>query len=152
HRRHLRQGGAAAPRPGGRAGMSREEHAMSKANDRFVERFGPWALVTGASSGIGAELARALAARGLHLVMPARRAARLDELAAELRQRHGVTVEVVAVDLARPDFLGPLAAACAERDVGLVVSNAGFGKKGAHHEIAAEELTAMLMVNCHAPM
>jgi len=121
-------------------------------SDRFADRYGPWALVTGASSGIGAALARALAARGLNLVITARRTSLLDALADELRRERRIAVDVVGVDLARPDFLAPLLAACADRDIGLVVSNAGFGLKGEHHRLPAEQLTAMLMVNCHAPM
>ncbi len=117
----------------------------------FARRYGPWAVVTGASSGIGAEFARQLAARGINLVITARRTALLEQLAAELRGT-GVQTEVVATDLAQPDFLGPLLAACADKDIGLVVSNAGFGLKGLHHELDGERLTAMLNVNCHAPM
>jgi len=116
----------------------------------FAQRFGPWALVTGASSGIGEQFARELAARGVSLILAARRTALLDALAAELRGR--VAVETVGVDLARPDFLPPLLDACAGRDVGLVVSNAGFGLKGEHHRLDAEQLLAMLHVNCAAPM
>ncbi len=118
----------------------------------FRKRFGPWALVTGASSGIGAAFARELAARGLDVVVTARRADRLDQLASELRAAHDVRVEVVALDLERPDFIEPLVRACADRDVGLVVSNAGFGLKGEHHTLDGARLTGMLNVNCHAPM
>jgi short-subunit dehydrogenase len=117
----------------------------------FRARYGPWALVTGASSGIGEAFARALAARGLDLLVTARRAGRLEALAAELRAAHGVRVEVLALDLADPGFSEPLAAACAGRDLGLVVSNAGFGVKGEHHTLPAAELRAMLTVNTLAP-
>jgi short-subunit dehydrogenase len=118
----------------------------------FAHRYGPWALVTGASSGIGAAMARALAARGLSLIVAARRAAHLEALAAELRTAHGVEVVVAAIDLTRVDAAEALVAACGERDLGLVVSNAGFGLKGDHHTLDRAALTAMLMVNCHAPM
>ena len=120
--------------------------------DDFLDRFGPWALVTGASSGIGAEFARELAARGLHVVISARRADRLEQLAGELRHARGTQVEVVPLDLERPDFIEPLLRACADKDVGLVISNAGFGLKGEHHALDAARLTAMLNVNSHAPM
>ncbi|HEY2517728.1 MAG TPA: SDR family NAD(P)-dependent oxidoreductase [Polyangiaceae bacterium] len=119
---------------------------------RFLKSYGPWALVTGASSGIGGELARSLAARGLHLVLTARRVPELEALAAELRAKHGVEVRVVGLDLAQQDFLGPLISACEGIDLGLLVANAGFGLKGEHHTLDPARLTAMLNVNCHAPM
>jgi short-subunit dehydrogenase len=118
----------------------------------FAHRYGPWALVTGASSGIGEAFARLLAARGIHLVVTARRANLLSALASELSRAHGVEVLPIAVDLAQPDFIGPILAACEGKDIGLVVSNAGFGLKGEHHTIEASQLVAMLNVNCNAPM
>lgn len=119
--------------------------------DDFKRRFGPWALVTGASSGIGEQFARQLAERGFDLVVTARRADLLDRLARELRARHGVQVEAVPADLAGSGFLDPILRACADRDVGLVVSNAGFGLKGALQSNDAAQLEAMLRVNCLAP-
>jgi short-subunit dehydrogenase len=121
-------------------------------DDALKHRYGPWALVTGASSGIGAEMARELAAHGLDVIITARRASLLQALADELSRAHGVKVEVVALDLAQPDFMSTLVSACAGKDIGLVVSNAGFGLKGEHHQLDADRLTAMLNVNCHAPM
>ena len=66
----------------------------------FVDRYGPVAVVAGASEGLGAAFAETLAARGLHLVLLARRAELLAELAAKITAAHGVTVQVIAVDLA----------------------------------------------------
>jgi short-subunit dehydrogenase len=87
------------------------------------------ALVTGASSGLGSEFARRFAERGADLVLVARRAGRLEELAAELRTAHGVTVTVVPFDLARPDAGRALRAELDARSlsVHLLVNNAGFG-------------------------
>jgi len=121
----------------------------------FAAKYGPWALVTGASSGIGERFARALAARGVSLVITARRASLLEALATELRKAHGVEVQVVALDLADPSehgIVAPLLAACGDKDIGLVVSNAGFGLKGEHHALDPASLMAMLHVNCNAPM
>jgi short-subunit dehydrogenase len=120
--------------------------------DEFRRRFGPWALVTGASSGIGAAFAHELAARGLHLVITARRLSLLESLAQELQQRYGVSVQAIGLDLANPEFIRPLLEACAGKELGLVVSNAGFGLKGEHHRQPRERLSAMLAVNCHAPL
>jgi short-subunit dehydrogenase len=118
----------------------------------FAEKYGPWAVVTGASSGIGEQFARQLAAAGLHVVVVARRAERLENLAEELRAGGDVEVETLALDLSRPDFLEPLLAACLGTDIGQVVSNAGAGLKGPHVEASPEKLVAMLDLNCRAPI
>jgi uncharacterized protein len=117
----------------------------------FVERFGPWALVTGASSGIGKELASLLAARGLNLVITARRRDRLEQLAATLSKAHNVRVEVVEADLTHQDFMEPLLQATMGKDIGLVVSNAGFGFKGLHHNQDRKRLIDLINVNVLAP-
>lgn len=87
------------------------------------------ALITGASSGLGAEFARQLAATGADLVLVARDAAALERLAAELRDAHGTACEVLAADLTSPDGLGAVEARLADptRPVGMLVNNAGFG-------------------------
>jgi short-subunit dehydrogenase len=118
----------------------------------FLSTYGPWAVVTGASSGIGEQFVRKLAAEGLGLVLVARRAERIQSLAAELRGQHRVEVHPLPLDLSRPGFLEPLLCACEGRDVGLVVSNAGAGMKGPHHQAPPEQLAAMLDLNCRAPL
>src|SRR5512135_3064069 len=72
--------------------------------------FGPWAIVTGASSGIGKEFARQLAASGLNLVLVARRLSLLEELGSQLANQFGVHYRAVGVDLTEPDFLDTLEA------------------------------------------
>ncbi len=116
----------------------------------FVERYGPWALVTGASAGIGAEFARQLAARGLNLVLLARREQRLNDLAKGLRTEHNIEVCVVAADLARHDFVDNLLAAIGSSDIGLLVNNAGFGLTGDFyaHDLGRE--LELFDVNCRA--
>lgn len=92
------------------------------------ELAGKRALVTGASSGIGADIARSLAARGADLVISARRADRLEQLAAELRASHQVAVDVVPTDLGTADGARTLwERATQSRGVDVLVNNAGFG-------------------------
>ena len=111
-------------------------------------------LITGASSGIGAALARAFAARGRHLVLSARRQERLEALAAELRAAHGVAVEVVVADLARPDGAATLLAELQRRQLAVhtLVNNAGFGLRGRFLEASWPEAEAMLQVMVAAPL
>lgn len=118
----------------------------------FAHQYGPWAVVTGASSGIGRAFAELLAARGLNLLLVARRADRLQELAAQLSQQHAVEVVPCPIDLQQAEAVEQLMTACGDRDVGLLVSNAGFGLKGAHEDNPPQRMDQMLMVNCRAPM
>ena len=118
----------------------------------LMDRYGPVALVTGASSGIGRGFAEELAERGFDLVLTARRTGRLEELAGLLHQRHGTRSQICPVDLAQPDAPATLYKMVAGRDIGLVVSNAGFSVRGAHETLDGDELTEMLTVNCHAPL
>jgi short-subunit dehydrogenase len=120
--------------------------------DAFARQYGPWALVTGASSGIGEEFAQQLAARGLSLVLAARRKERLDALADQLTRAHGVEVRVVAVDLGRREFLPTIEQAAQGVEIGLLVNNAGFGEKGRFLDSDIERQLAMLDVNCRASL
>jgi short-subunit dehydrogenase len=93
--------------------------------DAFQVRYGPWAVVAGASEGVGAALARAFAARGVHVVLLARRQAVLDEVAASIRVEAEVEVRAVAVDLTDHDAMERIVAATADVEVGLVAYCAG---------------------------
>lgn len=106
-------------------------------------------LVTGASSGIGAAFARALAARGSHLVLVARRLDRLEALAEELRRTHGVQVTPLALDLALPGAGRSLAALADEHGLAVtsVVNNAGFGTDGPFHEEDPDRLAEEINVD-----
>jgi len=115
----------------------------------FVERYGPWRLSPAASSGIGGNCDTAGGARSQRA--HSRKAQdRLERLAAELVAKCGVQVEVLELDLAAADFLQTLLNAT-QQDVGLVISNAGFGLKGLHHLQDRGQLDSMLNVNARAP-
>jgi short-subunit dehydrogenase len=107
------------------------------------------ALVTGASSGIGERLARLLAADGCDLIVVARRAERLDLLAAELRDAHHVRVEVLAADLTTPDGLLAAESRLADpgRPVELLANNAGFGLSGSFADLPASGAEAQIRLN-----
>jgi uncharacterized protein len=119
---------------------------------RLVQRYGPWAVVTGASDGIGQAFCRYLAAQGLHLVLVARREAALALLAAELRQVHGVQCRVLALDLSSLEASMQLADATADLEVGLLVAAAGFGTSGPLLEGALAHEAGMADLNCRAVM
>lgn len=116
------------------------------------DRYGEWALVTGASSGIGAEFARVLAREGVSLVLTARREDRLRSLAGELEKRHSVATRIVALDLAGPDGPDRLASALQDIEIGILVNNAGVGYVGRFDKQDAERLRRLVQVNCVAPI
>jgi short-subunit dehydrogenase len=101
---------------------------MTVALDR--KKFGPWALITGASSGIGKEFARQIAASGIHVALVGRREPLLQAVGAECTHAFGVEHRIIPLDLSEPDFLPVLADATRDLDIGLVVSNAGTGNPG----------------------
>ena len=111
------------------------------------KRFGPWALVTGASSGIGKEFAQQIAASGINTVLVARREDLLKEVGVEFSKRYGVEHRVVVLDVSREDFIGQLASATDDLDIGLVVSNAGTGNPGEFLKLDRQLLQATLRLN-----
>jgi short-subunit dehydrogenase len=119
---------------------------------KFAERFGRWALVTGASSGIGEAFARRLAENGLNLVLVARREDRLRKLADELERRHSISTRVVSVDLSQDSFLPTVRAATDDLQVGLLVNNAGIATNGKFLDNDLGSELAMLHINNRAPL
>lgn len=118
----------------------------------FRARYGPWALVAGASVGMGAAFARQLAERGLHLVLIDYRADELHQLAAELRDRNGVMVRAVVLDLARADLLEVLRPHLADSEVGLLICNAAAVRIGRFCTFEMAEVLRTVDVNCRAPI
>lgn len=107
------------------------------------------ALITGASSGIGAEFAKILASRGIDLVIASRNLKKLGELKKELETRYSVRVDVISSDLSRPGAAAKLFADCAKKklDIDLLVNNAGTGLFGLVSEQKTEDLESMVMIN-----
>jgi uncharacterized protein len=105
---------------------------MSAQPKSALSKYGPWAVIAGASEGTGAEFARQLAAAGINLVLAARRIEPLQQLAEELRSKYKVDARVQSIDLTAPDAGERLKAAAAGLEVGLYVSNAGADTSGAH--------------------
>ena len=97
----------------------------NSADPAFAQRYGPWAVVAGASDGVGAAYTRAMAQRGVNVVLLARRLAVLDEVAAAIRADTGVETRAVTVDLAQDDAMATVAHATADVDVGMLMYNAG---------------------------
>jgi hypothetical protein len=115
------------------------------------ERYGEWALVTGASAGIGEAFARALASRGISCVLTARRAERLEALAADLETAYGVKTRVVAEDLSHPEGARRLAARVSDLPIAILINNAGVGGAGRFDKLELERIEQQIIVNCLSP-
>jgi len=113
---------------------------------------GKWALVTGASAGIGEAFAVELAAAGVNLVLTARRQNRLEALAARLAAEHKIEVKIIVADLEQPDAPENIFAATegAGLRIDVLVNNAGFGYYGEFGEGDPARQAAMVQVNCTA--
>ncbi len=108
----------------------------------------PIGFITGASSGLGREFARALAARGYDLVITARRTHRLEELRQELQAGHGVEVDVLGCDLTDEGQLNALLSSdLLERPIDVFINNAGLGRRGLFADLPHEEVTTLLSLN-----
>jgi|AntDeeMinimDraft_5_1070356.scaffolds.fasta_scaffold04210_4 hypothetical protein len=118
----------------------------------FVDKYGPWALITGASAGIGAEFARQIAAKGVNVALVARRRERLEALGAELENQYGVRSLAIAADLCDDDFLSVITEALGTRHIGLLVNNAGTGFTGDFLDHDVDRELQMLTLNCRAPL
>jgi uncharacterized protein len=118
----------------------------------LLDRYGPWALVAGASEGIGAAFASALAEAGFSLVLIARRRPLLDALAADLRARFGRPVECVTLDLAAPDLEPQLQAIARDKDVGLIVYNAALSIVAPFLDAPLADKLRALDINARGPL
>lgn len=119
---------------------------------KIQQKYGPWAIVTGASAGIGTEFARQIAAKGLNIVLAARRAEKLETLATEFQKAHKIETRFVPLDLTPPGFETTLQEATADLEIGLLVNNAGAAELGDFAENSLESELRIVDLNARAPM
>lgn len=117
-----------------------------------LKKFGSWAVVTGASSGIGKEFATQLASNGINLILLARREFLLNKLSEKLKTKFNIEVKYASVDLSKPDFLIAIENITKGLDIGLVISNAGGARMGAFSKIPMVDFESMIHLNVMAQM
>ncbi len=141
-------------RIGGHGGNMKDRVQMFERKDHggFTERYGSWALIAGASEGIGAAFAQALAGRGMNLVLVARREVLLDRLAEDLHARYGAESRCIAGDLGDPGFLEKLGSSMNKIEPGMLVYNAAYSPIGDFAGMAAPDLMRVVDVNVRGPL
>jgi hypothetical protein len=117
---------------------------------QFFESYGPWAVVTGASSGIGEAFAKELAGRGLNILLVARTKSKLDETAGQLQAKYGVQTGVIVADLGEKAGVEAVLERIKKHDIGFYVGAAGFGTSGPFVDLSVSEEMEMIQVNCSA--
>jgi short-subunit dehydrogenase len=135
--------------------MEEDGTGMSWLEDReeFSGRYGPWAVIAGASEGIGASYARLVAEMGVNVVLLARKPDPLEALAAEVRERYGVEVRAESVDLTADDVVERVDAISGDAEVGLLIYNAGAENgRGTVLERPIEHNRALVRLNCDTPI
>jgi len=118
----------------------------------FTKKYGPWALITGASSGIGKEMATQLAAEGLNLFIVARRENLLTALKNKLTSKYDIQVQTLTLDLTKNDAVEKLADATSTLDIGLVIPNAGVEVVGEFVDTDMQKNNSLIQLNTMVPM
>src|SRR5258708_12405934 len=126
--------------------------SASASTKRFRQRYGTWALIAGASAGLGEAFAEQIAAQGLNVVIAARREGVLNTLRDRLVTTYRVEVRTIAIDLAREDAAAVIASELEEIEIGLVVYNAALSVIGPFLDRPLEDHLAQIDTNCRTPM
>ena len=124
---------------------------MTKMN-RFISKYGEWALITGASKGIGLEFSRQVAAHGLNVVLVARSENSLRQLASSIESDYPVKTRIVVADLTEADGIARLFEATADLDIGLLVNNAGREDSGPFLQIPIDDAIKTIDLNIKVPL
>lgn len=118
--------------------------------NRLWTRYGPWAMITGASSGIGLELSERLAESGFNLVLNARNEEALLRISAQFMKQYGIQVKAVAADASTAVGINKILTTVEDLDIGLFIASAGFGTSGNFIQNKLEDEVNMLRLNCEA--
>lgn len=121
-----------------------------KEQERLKNKYGEWAIVTGATSGIGLELARHLANAGFNLIINARNLEQLESVAQDLKRKNPINIKIVDADLSESSGIEKIIQAAQNLHVGLLINNAGYGTSGLFVNSSLQTETNMLRVNCEA--
>lgn len=116
-----------------------------------MKNYGKWVLVTGASAGIGEAYCFELAKLGYSIVLVARRIDKMQAIADKIKEQFSVKVLVIQVDLTQEGFLEKITSKTKDLEIGILVSNAGFGKGGKFIELDQNKMSEMVKLNCVAP-
>lgn len=118
---------------------------------KFKDKYGPWALIAGASEGPGAAFAMGAAARGGHVALLARSNSKLAAVAADIERTHGVRTRTLSIDLGEPDAAARVIEGVADLDIGFLVYDAAAEPRGRFLDTPDEELVRNIHMNCTVP-
>ncbi len=118
----------------------------------WKQRYGDWAIVTGASSGLGADFVRQLAMKKMNIILVARRVDRMNAIAKEIENECGVKTQVIGQDLIKSDAVENIIKEVEDKEIGVLINNAGYGRPGNFHENDYDYQVEMVKLNCVAPV